>query len=186
MLYDIWKNRKRGPQSLMLKDIGYIIARVLPEKDWTIVEIGPGSGSLTMYLAYLVYPNKIIVYEKDDRWIPILKENLSKANLDNVIIKKREIGLENIDEEADLIIIDVKNVIDVVKKVKDKAKKYLVIFVIHFEKLSQLIDILDGFNTEIVWLEEHRVTKTPNGTRFEISGVKFNGFIVIAERTKPS
>ena len=188
-LFDYWVLRKRGTQSLLLKDIGFILTQSGISNGWKVVEIGSGIGSLTMYLANAVKPDgKVIVYEKDERWIPILKKNLERANLlDFVEIKKREIGKEDIDEDnLDLIFVDVKNVEQVYEKVKDKLKedRFLFFFVIHFEKVSKLLDLMekDFYDVRAIELSYREIIKTPNGTRFEISGVKFNGFLVFGRK----
>jgi len=185
IILDYWLTRKKGTQSLLLKDIGFVLAISGVTDGWKVVEIGPGVGGLTLFLANAVKPSgKVIVYEKDKRWIPLLRENLQRAGLlDYVEIKHREIGKEDIDEtDIDLIFIDVKNPIEVYEKVKDKLKKdrLIIIFTIHFEKVSQLLDVLpsDFYDVNAIKLGYELIEKTPNGTRFEISGVKFNGFLV--------
>ncbi len=48
------------------------------DEDTTILEIGPGAGSLTYYLAQ--YADKVLCYEIDTTLKPILKDNLSEFN----------------------------------------------------------------------------------------------------------
>ncbi len=192
LLVDLWETRKRGAQGMLLKDIGYLIAKTSISQGWKVVEIGGGIGSVTIYLANIVKPTgKVIVYEKDDRWIKVIDENLRRVGLrEYVEIKRREIGKEDIDEsEVDLIFADVPNPEEVFEKVKNKVKKhrFIVFFVIHFEKVSNLLRLMeenDFYEVEAVKVGEEKVFLTPRGARFEISGVKFTGFLVFGRRLR--
>src|SRR3989338_11042927 len=58
---DLWEQFQRGPQIILQKDIGLIIAKTGINKNSEVVDAGGGSGSLCLSLANIC--RKITVYE---------------------------------------------------------------------------------------------------------------------------
>jgi len=65
----------------------FIVGETAPQKDEIIIEVGPGEGILTEYLAKS--GAQIIAIEKDSRLVPILKEKFKEQK--NVIIVEKDI-----------------------------------------------------------------------------------------------
>lgn len=102
-LADFKKRFKRGPQVILEKDIGLIIAKTGLSKDDTVVEGGSGSGYLTTSLALVA--KKVHSYDIERNHINIARRNLDKMNIKNV-----EFHNENLYEgatKADVYVLDV-------------------------------------------------------------------------------
>ncbi|MBI4980525.1 hypothetical protein HZC30_03145 [Candidatus Woesearchaeota archaeon] len=59
---DLWENLLRGPQVMLPKDIGLILAKTGINKNSKVVDAGGGSGSLCFHLANVC--KEITVYEQ--------------------------------------------------------------------------------------------------------------------------
>ena len=81
--YNLYAKKNYGQNFLVESQIVDKIARnALPNKDTVVIEIGPGIGALTQFLAR--YAKKVIAFEIDERLIPVLANTLSEE--DNVEI----------------------------------------------------------------------------------------------------
>ncbi|MBI2564591.1 methyltransferase domain-containing protein [Candidatus Woesearchaeota archaeon] len=117
---DDFKRIRRLPQTIPLKDIGYIISQTGINKNSRVLDAGVGSGALTCFIAHLC--KEVIAYDIRDDHIGIAKENVAFLKLSNVIIKKKNI-YEGIDEtNLDLITLDVPEPWLVIKHVLNALK----------------------------------------------------------------
>lgn len=99
------KCKRGGPAITHPKDAGMVIAYTGIGKDSTVVELGSGSGFMTIQLANIV--NKVTTYEKRKEFQELAIHNVKKAGLDNVEFKLKDV-LDGIDEhDVDLIFCDV-------------------------------------------------------------------------------
>jgi len=91
-LSDTIKKLQRGPQIVLQKDAGFIIAKTALNKKMTVLDAGTGSGFLATYLA--AASGKVITYEKDPRWQKLAKKNFeaaAKAGIKNILLKKGDV-----------------------------------------------------------------------------------------------
>ena len=89
------------------KDAGVIIAYTGLGKDSKVVELGSGSGFMTVQMANVA--KEVISYEKRKEFLDIARKNVERAGLDNVTFKHRDV-LEGIDEQDgsfDLVFCDI-------------------------------------------------------------------------------
>jgi len=100
---------RRKAQIILPKDSAQIIMNCSIKPGDKIVEIGSGSGALTIALAKSVLPNgKVISYEKRKDFIEIAQYNIKKAGLEKYVEFKLRDAKEGIDEKnMDTIIMDV-------------------------------------------------------------------------------
>ena len=56
---DFWESLQRGPQILLQKDIGMILAKTGVNKDSVVVDAGGGSGSLCLSLSLSCLPHTV-------------------------------------------------------------------------------------------------------------------------------
>ncbi|MBF6978761.1 16S rRNA (adenine(1518)-N(6)/adenine(1519)-N(6))-dimethyltransferase RsmA [Aerococcaceae bacterium zg-BR22] len=95
--YDIKMKKSLGQNFLVEPQIlEKMIAAGQIDKQTTVVEIGPGIGALTEYLARAA--KEVIAFEIDPRFIEILKETL--AEYDNVTVHHQDILKVNFEEAA--------------------------------------------------------------------------------------
>ncbi len=110
-IYDFIMKIQHGTQIVYPKDLGYILSRTGLESGHKVIEIGTGSGALTMFLASVVKPNgHVYTFDINQQFIDIAKKNVSRTDLDKYITFKK-INLKNYTKSqpiknADLITID--------------------------------------------------------------------------------
>ncbi len=106
---DFFEILKRGPQVILPKDAAIMIIYAGVEEGERVVEIGTGSGWLTIFLAKAVGERgKVITYEIRKEFIEIARKNLETLGfLDRVEIRNEdpfEVGIP----ECDHLFVDVK------------------------------------------------------------------------------
>src|SRR3989338_7110913 len=82
---DLWEQFQRGPQIMIQKDIGLVIAKTGINKDSEIVDAGGGSGSLCLSLANIC--KKITIYETNPEHHKVVQKNIVLSGLSNVTLK---------------------------------------------------------------------------------------------------
>lgn len=79
--YDLYAKKNYGQNFLVESQIVEKIARnAVPNDDTVVIEVGPGIGALTQFLAK--YAKQVVAFEIDERLIPVLADTLQ--NEDNV------------------------------------------------------------------------------------------------------
>ncbi|MEW5936505.1 MAG: tRNA (adenine-N1)-methyltransferase [Candidatus Thermoplasmatota archaeon] len=109
VLSDILSQMRRGPQVITMKDMGAIIARCGISSGSRVVEVGTGSGALTIALAYQVKPEgRVYSYEERPENMKIARENLRMCGLEKYVELKCRRVEERVDEEGvDAFVADV-------------------------------------------------------------------------------
>jgi len=102
---DLWEHLQRGPQIMIQKDIGLILAKTGLNKNSTVVDAGGGTGSLCFSLANVC--KEITVYEIHPEHMKILEKNKELLGLKNVTLKHQNIYGGITEKELDLLTLDV-------------------------------------------------------------------------------
>ncbi|MEM4330207.1 MAG: methyltransferase domain-containing protein [Candidatus Bilamarchaeaceae archaeon] len=136
-LSPLLKKLKRGPAVTLPKDAGLIIAYTSVGKDSTVLEIGSGSGFLSLQIANIA--KKVISYEKRAEFLKIAEENAKRLGFDNVSFKLRDVvkdGIDENDEIFDLVVCDIPDAEKVVPIVLKVLKKgcFAVAHCLHIEQ----------------------------------------------------
>lgn len=77
--YDLYAKKNYGQNFLVESQIvDKIAAAAIPSPQSVVLEIGPGIGALTQFLAN--YAKKVIAFEIDTRLLPVLEDTLSDKN----------------------------------------------------------------------------------------------------------
>ena len=96
---------KRGPQVILPKDIGMILAFSGVGKNSTVVDAGTGSGWLAVSLANIA--KKVVSYEWKEEFLELARKNATRAGLADVLEIKNKNVLDGIDEtDVDLVTLD--------------------------------------------------------------------------------
>lgn len=151
-ILDFIEKSKRGPQAISLKDCALISGYTGIHSGSRIVEAGVGSGILSMFLANIVAPEKLISYELREDFAKIAGENFEKSGLNNIGIKMKNI-YEGIDEkDLDLIVLDLPEPWKVVEHAKKSLKvgAFLVSYSPSIEQSKKFCDELKGFMHETI------------------------------------
>ena len=102
---EILKKCKRGPQVVLPKDIGVILAYSGVGKNSLVVDAGAGSGWLAVALANVA--KKVVSYEWREEFAELAEKNAKRAGVEGTLEVRRKNVLEGIDEkEADLVTLD--------------------------------------------------------------------------------
>ena len=102
---EILKKCKRGPQVVLPKDIGIILAYSGIGKNSVVVDAGAGSGWLAISLANIA--KKVTSYEWREEFAELAGKNAKRAGVEGTLEIKKASVLDGIDErEVDLITLD--------------------------------------------------------------------------------
>ncbi len=101
---DLWEELQRGPQIMIHKDIGLIIAKTGLHRESIIVDAGGGSGSLCLSLAHIA--KHVTTYETSAENVSIITKNQQMMAINNLTVKHQNI-YDGIDESnVDIITLD--------------------------------------------------------------------------------
>jgi tRNA (adenine57-N1/adenine58-N1)-methyltransferase len=181
---DLWERIKRGPQVVLQKDIGLIIAKTGVNKDSKVVDAGGGSGSLCCYLANIC--KEVTTYEIQKELIKVLEYNKNLFGLKNLKIKNKNVydGITEIN--LDLITLDLSQPWKVIKSAERSLKSggFLVVYLPNIIQVKQFVDSLKGpiklleveELLERKWKVEERILRP----EFEMLG--HSGFLVFCRK----
>ncbi len=108
-LLDILAGIKRGPQWIMSKDSAQILIGCGVGPGKRVLEIGTGSGALTIVLAYYVgSEGKVVTYENNEKNAELASQNIGLAGLtDTVEVRAEDATGCNMEKEFDAVVMDI-------------------------------------------------------------------------------
>lgn len=86
---DEFYRMRRLPQTIPLKDIGWIITKTGIGPETRVLDSGSGSGALAIQLAR--HCREVVTYDINDEHLECVRENLETLGVKNVIAKKGDI-----------------------------------------------------------------------------------------------
>lgn len=151
---DLWEQFQRGPQIMLQKDIGLIIAKTGINKDSEVVDAGGGSGSLCLSLANVC--KKVTVYENNPEHHKIVQKNIALSELSNVTLKQEDIYKGIKEKEIDLITLDLPEPWQVVKSAEISLKDggFLVIYLPNLTQMQKFLASLKGTSFKVLEIVE--------------------------------
>ncbi len=179
----IYKKMKRGPQVILPKDIGMIIAYSGVGKDSVCVDAGTGSGWLTVSLARI--SKHVYGYDVRDDFLKITKHNVDLVGVDNVTLKNQDI-FKRIDEKnVDLVTLDLPNAEKAVKNAKKALKPggCIVGYMPHVEQVKKYVESLEKLGFVDIYTIESIVRDMlvrKEGSRPSTKGVWHTGYLTFA------
>lgn len=156
------------------------------EEDYKVLDIGAGTGSVSIQMAQLCTKGEVIAIEKDEDALEVIKLNKEKFKADNLeIISAEAIEIEpNITGEFDAIFVGGSggNIADIIEKYGSKLKKNkkIVLNFITINNVYKAMETLKGLNYEVECIQL-QVSKTKgqsymlmaNNPIFVVSGKKY-------------
>ncbi len=123
-LDDLIRTVERNTQTLYPKDIAYIILSLGIGPGDSIVEIGGGSGAMTIALAHSVgREGKVISYERRPEMQAVAQRNVKKLGMEQQVVFKLRDVKEGIDEEnLRTIFVDLPNPEDYLEQIKSSLQ----------------------------------------------------------------
>lgn len=179
------ENLKRGGPAIVLpKDAGIVIAYSGIGRNSKVVELGTGSGFMTVQLANIA--KEVITYEKRKEFAELAKQNIKKAGLENVTLKEAD-ALINFDErDVDLVFCDIADAENVVERAYAALKKdgTFAAHCLNIEQAKALVLALranfrDVFMTECI-VRDYDIRSF--GTRPKHFGLMHTAYLVFARK----
>lgn len=179
---DVWESMQRGPQVMLPKDIGWILAKTGVNRDSKVVDAGGGSGSLCLSLANVC--KEVTVYESNMEHYRILLKNVAAFGFTNIKVKPEDIYKGIAEKELDLITLDLPEPWKVTLHVEKALKNggFIVIYAPQINQAKQFIDSAKGTRLAIIetvellerkWKIEDQIMRP----EFEMLG--HTGFLVL-------
>ena len=101
---DVYKRLRKMPQTIPLKDIGFIITETGMNKETIVVDAGTGSGALACLLANVC--KEVVSYEIREDFLKNIENNIALLGLKNIVVKNRSV-YDGVDEKnVDVVTFD--------------------------------------------------------------------------------
>ncbi len=182
---DSYRRLKRGPQVILPKDIGIIIAYTGVNRNSVCLDAGTGSGWLAVSLARIC--KKVTSYDVREDFLKIAERNKMMENLDNLILKKGDITKKISEKDVDLVTLDMPDSHKAVKNAYKalKTEGYICGYLPHMEQVSKFVKTLNkskfrNINTFEVILRDMLVRE--EGMRPSTKGVWHTAYLVFAQK----
>lgn len=137
---DLWESLQRGPQMIIQKDIGMILAKTGVNKNSKVVDAGAGSGSLCLSLANVC--KEVTTYEVNPEHYDIVAKNIKLFGFKNIELKQADVSKGIKEKELDLITLDLPEPWQVISHA-EKALKiggFLVVYLPNLNQVKMFID----------------------------------------------
>jgi tRNA (adenine57-N1/adenine58-N1)-methyltransferase catalytic subunit len=165
---DLRDNLKKGPQMIIHKDIGLILAKTGVNKHSKVVDAGGGSGSLCFSLANIC--KEVTVYEINPEHYKILSKNQNLFSFKNIEFKQESVYKGIKEKELDLITLDLPEPWQVVKHAEKSLVQggYLVVYLPNLSQVKMFIDSCNCSSIKVIetlelierkWKIEHLIMR---------------------------
>lgn len=182
---DLWENLKRGPQVMLQKDIGLVIAKTGVNENSKVVDAGGGSGSLCLSLANVC--KEVNVYEINPEHHDIIQKNVKLFGVKNLNLRKGDVYKGIREKNLDLITLDLPEPWQVVEHA-EKALKDGGHLVVYLPNLNQVKLFIDSTRKSSIRVQETvellerkwKITDKIMRPKFEMLG--HTGFLVFCRK----
>ncbi len=179
---------KRGPQVILPKDFGMIVAFTCVGHESVCVDAGSGSGWLACMLGNIC--KKAVSYEWREDFAEIARKNAERTGLKNVEVKVKDV-FSGIDEtDVDLVVLDLADAEKAVAHAYAALKKggSLVGYLPHAEQVQKFVGACKdaGFKEDEVFTIENMVREMlvrERGFRPDTKGLWHTGYLTFAKKS---
>jgi len=182
---DLLKNLKRGPQVVLPKDASTIVSVTGIGPGAKVVDAGTGSGWLTVFLAHIVAPGKVVSYEIREDFSELAEENIKQLGLKNVKIKRADITKGIKEKNLDLITLDLLTPTKVPNIPQAlKLGGYCVAYVPHLEQAEEFSKFAKKqylYVEKVIEVKEF-IYRLHSGKLRQAKGVSHTGFLVFVRK----
>ncbi len=180
-----YKRLKRGPQVILPKDIGIILAYTGVSRNSVCVDAGTGSGWLAVSLARLA--KEVTSYDNREEFLKIAERNREIEGLQNLILKKGDVTKKIDESDVDIVTLDMPDSDKALKNAHKALKKdgYVVGYLPHTEQVKKFVDTLNKLkfrNALTVETIVRDILVREQGVRPSTKGVWHTGYLVFAQK----
>ena len=182
-----YKKLKRGPQVILPKDIGIILAYTGVNKESICVDAGTGSGWLAVSLAMIA--KKVSTYEIRDDFAKIAEKNIQLLELNNITLKNKDVTKKIDEKDADIFTLDMPNAEKALKNVKKalKVNGIVAAYIPHMEQVVKFSNTLKKLNFKEVHVVEcilRDILVREEGMRPTTKGIWHTAYLIFARKAE--
>jgi len=182
----IYRKMKRGPQVILPKDIGIIIAYTGIGKESVCVDAGTGSGWLATALARVC--KEVYSYDVREDFLKIAEKNIEITGQHNIFLKKGDVFKKIDEKDVDLVTLDMPNSEKALKNARSALKDggYVVGYLPNMEQVKTFVakleslGFVDIYTVEVI-LRDILVRK--EGVRPSTKGIWHTAYLTFARKS---
>lgn len=191
---DIMMKLKRTTTIVYPKDLGYLLLHTAVGSGSRVIDIGTGSGAMTIVLAKVVAPDGMVyTYDRRQEFVENARDNIKRAGCEkNVTFHCQEIGENGFTEsEVDAIFIDVPEPWRIISQAKTSLKggHHLVSWSPNIEQVKRTVETLkenDFIRIAVNEVTERELLVRERGVRPRERGITHTAYLVQAHKAGSS
>jgi len=182
---DLWRSLQRGPQVMIQKDIGMILAKTGINHLSKVVDAGGGSGSLCLSLANVV--KEVTTYEHNPENHGLIQKNARLFGIQNITVKQENVYQGIAEQDLDLITFDLPEPWQTLQHAEKALKPggHLVVYLPNLTQVKTFIDAAKESSikvTETIELLERKWKIEDKIMRPEFEMLGHTGFMIFCRR----
>jgi len=187
---DLMFKVKRLTTIVYPKDLGYLILETAIGPGSYVIEIGTGSGALTLVLAKLIAPDgRVFSYDRRQEFIDNARKNVQRAgfseNVDYICCDVAHEGFGS--RSVDALFVDVPEPWDIVPHAADvlKGGHHLVSWSPNIEQVKRTVEALKGngfIRIQVSEITEREMLVRERGVRPRERGITHTAYLIRAQR----
>ncbi len=182
-----YKKLKRGPQVILPKDIGIILAYTGVNRESICVDAGTGSGWLAVSLAMIA--KKVSTYEIREDFTKIAEKNIQLLQLNNITLKNKDVTKKIDEKDVDIFTLDMPNAEKALKNVKKalKINGIVAAYIPHMEQVVKFSNTLKKLNFKEVHVVEcilRDILVREEGMRPTTKGIWHTAYLIFARKAE--
>ena len=187
---DLMFKIKRKTTIVYPKDLGYLFMETAVGPGSKVIDVGTGSGALTMVIAKLIAPDGMVFsYERREEFLDNAKRNIERAGcLKNVTFYCRDVAKDGFDHHpVDAVFLDVPEPWTVVPHAAEvlKGGHHLVSWSPNVEQVRRTVDLLREnhfMRIRVSEIIERDLLVRQQGTRPRERGITHTAYLVRAQK----
>jgi tRNA (adenine57-N1/adenine58-N1)-methyltransferase len=178
--------RRGGPAVTLPKDAGMVIAYTGIGRESRILELGTGSGFMTIQMANIA--KEVVTYEKREEFAELAELNVKQSRLTNIILKQGDVleGIEEKNESFELVFCDIAESNRITKRASELLYTggFLAAHCLQIEQAKELVLEAKKYFKEVFMIEnivrEYEVRDF--GVRPQHFGLLHSAYLVFAKK----
>ncbi len=187
---DLMLKVKRKTTIVYPKDLGYLLLETALGPGSRVIDIGTGSGALTLVLAKFVAPDGMVYsYDRREDFIENAEQNIERVGyIKNVTFRHRDVAKEGfLEKNVDAIFVDVPEPWAIIPKASAALKggHHLVSWSPNIEQVKRTVEVLKHENFKRVRVNEiveREILVRQQGVRPRERGITHTAYLVKAQK----